>query len=135
MPGFDTFSPVLLGWTILVLALAALIHGALGLGFPTVATPLLVLVTDLRSAVTWGLERDNADDEGLSLRILTALTNESVLMRSSAFRSWPKNAAGSSDDVPLVASYSERNTSVGFSQSTVLACWSRSSMRAVIVMT
>lgn len=32
-------------------ALAALVHGALGLGFPLVATPLLTLVTDLRSAI------------------------------------------------------------------------------------
>jgi uncharacterized membrane protein YfcA len=33
------------------IALAALVHGALGLGFPLVATPLLTLVTDLRSAI------------------------------------------------------------------------------------
>ncbi len=32
-------------------ALAAIVHGALGLGFPLVATPLLTLVTDLRSAI------------------------------------------------------------------------------------
>ena len=33
------------------IALAALVHGALGLGFPLVVTPLLTLVTDLRSAI------------------------------------------------------------------------------------
>lgn len=32
-------------------ALAAFVHGALGLGFPLVVTPLLTLITDLRSAI------------------------------------------------------------------------------------
>lgn len=35
----------------LILLFAAFIHGAFGFGFPTVATPLLTLVMDLRSAV------------------------------------------------------------------------------------
>ncbi|MCJ7439945.1 MAG: hypothetical protein MUP97_19575 [Acidimicrobiia bacterium] len=43
---------------------------------------------DLRSAVTWGLERDNADDAELALRILTALANESVLRRSNGIGAW-----------------------------------------------
>jgi predicted ATPase/class 3 adenylate cyclase len=43
---------------------------------------------DLRSAVTWGLERDVADDAELSLRILTALANESVLRRSNGIGTW-----------------------------------------------
>jgi len=43
---------------------------------------------DLRSAVTWGLERELVDDAELSLRILTALANESVLMRSNGIGAW-----------------------------------------------
>ncbi len=35
----------------LAVALAALVHGTFGLGFPLVATPLLALLTDVRSAV------------------------------------------------------------------------------------
>lgn len=35
----------------LVVAAAALVHGTLGVGFPMVATPLLALMTDVRSAV------------------------------------------------------------------------------------
>lgn len=34
-----------------MIALAGLIHGALGLGFPIVATPLIALVTDMRTAI------------------------------------------------------------------------------------
>lgn len=37
--------------TVLVFALGGLVHGALGLGFPLVATPLLALMTDVRSAM------------------------------------------------------------------------------------
>ena len=59
----------------------------------------------------------------------------SVLKRSSALTSWPKNAAGSSADVPLVASYSCRYTTLELSHSTSFARTSRSSMRALIVIT
>jgi len=34
-----------------VIALAGLVHGALGLGFPILATPLIALVTDMRTAI------------------------------------------------------------------------------------
>ena len=51
MPGFESFSPVIVLWIIAVIALAGLVHGALGLGFPIVATPLLALVMDMRSAI------------------------------------------------------------------------------------
>lgn len=37
--------------TLAIVALAAFVHGALGLGFPLVATPLLALFTDVRSAI------------------------------------------------------------------------------------
>ena len=36
---------------LVVMAIAALVHGTLGLGFPMVATPLLALATDIRQAV------------------------------------------------------------------------------------
>ncbi len=36
---------------IVVMALAGFVHGALGLGFPLVATPLLALVTDVKTAI------------------------------------------------------------------------------------
>lgn len=51
MPGFEAFSLGVLLWIVAVIALAGLVQGALGLGFPIVATPLLALVTDMRSAV------------------------------------------------------------------------------------
>lgn len=51
MPGFESFSAGMVLWVVLVIALAGLVQGALGLGFPLVATPLIALVTDMRSAV------------------------------------------------------------------------------------
>ncbi len=51
MPGFESFSLAVVLWIIAVIALAGLVHGALGLGFPIVATPLLALVMDMRSAI------------------------------------------------------------------------------------
>ena len=54
-------------------------------------------------------------------------------MRSRAFVSCWKNAAGSIAVRPAVASYSWRNVTLGFSQSTLFSRMSRSSMRAVIV--
>ena len=40
-----------LALTGLIVAVAGLVHGTLGLGFPLVATPLLALLTDVRSAI------------------------------------------------------------------------------------
>lgn len=51
VPGFESFSAGVVLWIAFVIALAALVQGALGLGFPMVATPLIALVTDMRSAV------------------------------------------------------------------------------------
>lgn len=51
MPGFESLSPVLILWVVIVIALAGLVHGALGLGFPILATPLIALVTDMRTAI------------------------------------------------------------------------------------
>ena len=51
MPGFETLTPALVAWIAAVMLVAGLIQGALGLGFPTLATPLIALVTDIRTAV------------------------------------------------------------------------------------
>ncbi|MFN7087141.1 MAG: TSUP family transporter [Burkholderiales bacterium] len=51
MPGFESLSVGVVLWIALVIVLAALVQGALGLGFPIVATPLIALVTDMKSAV------------------------------------------------------------------------------------
>ena len=51
MPGFETLTPMLVAWIVVVAALSGVVQGALGLGFPTLATPLIALVTDIRTAV------------------------------------------------------------------------------------
>ena len=51
MPGFESLSPGIVAWVFLVLVLAGLVQGGLGLGFPIVATPLIAAVTDMRTAV------------------------------------------------------------------------------------
>ncbi|MBB5022817.1 TSUP family transporter [Desulfurispira natronophila] len=38
-------------WALLATALAAFIHGALGIGFPMVVTPLIALATDVQTAI------------------------------------------------------------------------------------
>ncbi len=47
----ETLSPALLAWLLFTVVVASLIHGALGFGFPFIATPLVALVTDMRTAV------------------------------------------------------------------------------------
>lgn len=51
LPGID--DPTLATWALLagIFLFAGLVHGTLGLGFPMTATPLLALVTDMRSAI------------------------------------------------------------------------------------
>ena len=51
MPGFETLSIAVVIWVALVLAFAGLVQGSLGLGFPMVSTPLIAVVTDMRTAV------------------------------------------------------------------------------------
>jgi uncharacterized protein len=51
MPGFESLTLPLLAWITGVVIFAALVQGALGLGFPLLATPLIALVTDIRSAI------------------------------------------------------------------------------------
>jgi uncharacterized membrane protein YfcA len=43
------------GLAIAVMALAGFVHGALGLGFPLIATPLLALFTDIKTAIVFTL--------------------------------------------------------------------------------
>lgn len=51
MAEFETLSVGVMLWIICVMAVAGFVQGALGLGFPIVATPLIALTTDMRSAV------------------------------------------------------------------------------------
>ena len=51
MPGFESLSITIVIWVALVLAFAGLVQGSLGLGFPMVSTPLIAVVTDIRTAV------------------------------------------------------------------------------------
>ena len=48
---FDTLSAELLAWVMCVVLVAGLLQGALGFGFPFVATPLIALVSDMRTAI------------------------------------------------------------------------------------
>lgn len=48
-------TPLTFAFALFVMALAGFVHGALGLGFPLVATPLLALVTDVKTAIVFTL--------------------------------------------------------------------------------
>jgi len=47
----ESLSPALLVWLICVVLVAGLLQGALGFGFPFVATPLIALMSDMRTAI------------------------------------------------------------------------------------
>ena len=47
----DTLSPALLAWLTCVVLAAGFLQGALGFGFPFVATPLIALAADMRTAI------------------------------------------------------------------------------------
>jgi uncharacterized membrane protein YfcA len=51
MAGFENLTPLVLCWIALVMLVAGFMQGALGLGFPIVATPLIAMATDIRTAV------------------------------------------------------------------------------------
>src|SRR5687767_7414415 len=51
MPGFESLTLALIVWIAAVMLVAGFAQGALGLGFPTLATPLIALATDIRTAV------------------------------------------------------------------------------------
>jgi uncharacterized membrane protein YfcA len=47
----ESLSPLLLVWIVCVILVAGLLQGALGFGFPFVATPLIALASDMRTAI------------------------------------------------------------------------------------
>ena len=51
MPGFESITPLLALWIAVVILFAGFVQGALGLGFPMVATPLIAFSTDIHTAV------------------------------------------------------------------------------------
>ena len=51
MPLLTELSYFLVAWAVFAVLAAGLVHGTLGLGFPLVATPLLALAFDVRSAI------------------------------------------------------------------------------------
>ena len=51
MTGLETPGVWVLAWIVIVMIAAGFVQGALGVGFPMFATPLIALVTDLRTAV------------------------------------------------------------------------------------
>lgn len=51
MPGFESLSLGLIAYIILVMMFCGWVQGALGMGFPTIATPMIAAVSDMRTAV------------------------------------------------------------------------------------
>ena len=51
MPGFETFSLTVMLWIAAAVLLAGFIQGALGFGFPLIATPMVAAAADMRTAV------------------------------------------------------------------------------------
>jgi len=51
MPGFESFSLTVILWLLLAVVVAGFIQGALGFGFPFVATPMVAMVVDMRTAI------------------------------------------------------------------------------------
>src|SRR5689334_12473012 len=47
----ESLSPPLLAWIACVILVAGLLQGALGFGFPFVATPLIALASDMRTTI------------------------------------------------------------------------------------
>jgi uncharacterized membrane protein YfcA len=55
MPDAGSLTALHFTLAIVVMTLAGFVHGALGLGFPLVATPLLALFTDIKTAIVFAL--------------------------------------------------------------------------------
>jgi uncharacterized protein len=51
MVTLESLTPALIAWVVVVMIVSGFVQGALGLGFPTIATPLIALVADIRTAV------------------------------------------------------------------------------------
>jgi len=47
----ESFTPGLFAWIALVMLIAGLVQGTLGFGFPFIATPLIALAADMRTAI------------------------------------------------------------------------------------
>jgi uncharacterized membrane protein YfcA len=82
----DELSLPVLAVSATVIALSGLVHGTLGMGFPVVATPLLALMVDVRTAILLTL-------------LPTATVNLASVLRSAGWgatlqRFWPLALAG-----------------------------------------
>ncbi len=51
MFGFESITPGVIFWIVLAVTLAGFIQGTLGFGFPFIATPMVAMVADMRTAV------------------------------------------------------------------------------------
>lgn len=51
MTGLESFSPWLIVYVVIIIAIAGWVQGALGLGFPMIATPLIAAATNMQFAV------------------------------------------------------------------------------------
>ncbi len=51
MPGLESFSFTVMLWIVAAVVLAGLIQGALGFGFPFIATPMMAMIVDMRTAI------------------------------------------------------------------------------------
>ena len=51
MPGFESFSLAVILWLTLAVVFSGFIQGALGFGFPFIATPMVAMVVDMRTAI------------------------------------------------------------------------------------
>jgi len=51
MTGLEGLSWLTIAWAAFALALAGLVHGTLGLGFPLIATPLIAMATGIKTAI------------------------------------------------------------------------------------
>lgn len=51
MPGLESFSPWLIAYVVIIVAISGWVQGALGLGFPMIATPLIAAATNMQFAV------------------------------------------------------------------------------------
>jgi uncharacterized membrane protein YfcA len=77
----ESLSPALVAWLAFVILLAGLSQGALGFGFPFIATPLIALAIDMRTAIIVVLLPTVAT-------ILVALASSGPL-RATLVRFWP----------------------------------------------
>ena len=51
MPGFESFSLAVILWLTVAVVFSGFVQGALGFGFPFIATPMVAMVVDMRTAI------------------------------------------------------------------------------------